>query len=291
MLIAQFLDLYTIRSNEELRKMYTKLDLPNGNLVEMIGKNGRVRFKEFKNFFRITPNESKVNLDSYIKNLNDPTEYLQSTFALNFIVNFSKLENSETFVGILNLSLDDIIFNPSTENIELKFVFANPNDATLKQFNGPELFKKVIDAGFKAKYSSTKRALYNKKISKLNQIADGKLFDDDYNNFKITVTDHNQKEYILNFKTEIEKTHKGFYNNSKVVDMITIKDFISLSFNDYKDLIEKYKEFHSLSCIGLVDDINTGIDDIFKDFKTFHTEQVLPFLPEEDFDDQEDQNE
>ena len=51
MLIAQFLDLYTIRSNEELRKMYAKLDLPNGNLVEMIGKNGRVRFKEFKNSF------------------------------------------------------------------------------------------------------------------------------------------------------------------------------------------------------------------------------------------------
>lgn len=290
MLIAKFLDLYTIRTEQELRKMYAKLDLPDGNLVRMIGKNGRVRFKEFKKFFRITPTESKVSLDSYIKNLNDPTKYLQSTFALNFIVNFSKLENSETFVGILNLSLDDIIFNPSTENIELKFIFANPNDATLKQFKGPELFKKVIDAGFKSKYSSTKRALYTKKISSLNQISDGKWLDD-YNNFKIIVTDHNQKEYILNFKTEIENTHKRFYNNSEIVDTITIKDFISLSFNDYKDLIEKYKEFHTLSCIGLVDNINTGIDDIFKDFKTFHTEQVLPFLPEEDFDDQEDQNE
>ena len=48
MLIAQFLDLYTIRSNEELRKMYAKLDLPKGNLLNMIGKDDRVRFREFK---------------------------------------------------------------------------------------------------------------------------------------------------------------------------------------------------------------------------------------------------
>lgn len=289
MLIAQFLDYYTLRTRKELRNMYAKLDLPKGNLLNMIGKDDRVRFREFKKFFRVTPIDSRHNLEGYIKHLNNPLN-LQDTLILNFVVNFSKLEGTETHVGNLHLNLNDIIFNPSTENIELKFVFANPNDSSLKQFNGEQIFKKVIDAGFPSNYKLTRRALEDKKMARLGSIKTGQnIFDDVYKTFKITITDFNGKEYILSYKTEISLELKRFYNNSDILDLIVIKDFISLTFKDYSTLIEKYKQFHTFACIGLIDDINTEMDEMFKDLKTFHADQVLPLIGEEEFLEDEDE--
>lgn len=282
MLITKFLEYYTLRTRKELRNMYAKLDLPKGNLLNMIGKDDRVRFREFKKFFRVTPTDSKHNLEGYIKHLNNPMN-LQDSLILNFVVNFSKLEGTETHVGNLHLNLNDIIFNPSTENIELKFVFANLNDSSLKQFNGEQIFKKIIDAGFPSNYKLTRRALEDKKLTRLGSLKTGQnIFDDVYKTFKITITDFNGKEYILSYKTEIALELKKFYNNSDIIDLIVIKDFISLTFKDYSTLIEKYEQFHTLACIGLIDDINTEMDEMFKDLKTFHADQVLPLIGEEE---------
>lgn len=288
MLITQFLDYYVLRTRKELRNMYAKLDLPKGNLLNMIGKDDRVRFREFKKFFRVTPTDSRHNLEGYIKHLNNPMN-IQDSLILNFVVNFSKLEGTETHVGNLHLNLNDIIFNPSTENIELKFVFANPNDSSLKQFNGERIFKKIIDAGFPSNYKLTRRALEDKKLTRLGSIKTGQnIFDDVYKTFKITITDFNGKEYILSYKTEIALELKKFYNNSDILDLIVIKDFISLTFKDYSTLIEKYEQFHTFACIGLIDDINTEMDEMFKDLKTFHADQVLPLIGEEESFEEDD---
>lgn len=289
MLITKVIENYTIRTQKELRYVYSKLDITKGNLVNMIGKNGYISFKDFKRFFRITPSDSNIGLLDYVDNLNNPKDRLQTFPLMQFILNFSKLDGALTHVGNLYVQLIDIGFEPTTESIELKFSFAKQNDTTLSHFRVREIFKKILDAGYKSTYKSSKKAYEKKKAFKLGQIA-GNLqtdreFDDDYKTFKIIVVDYTKKEYVLNFKTNIEVNHKRFFRNSDRNDLIIVKDFISLTYKEYCKLMESYDEYQKLNCIETLDTIDSEMDNIFKDFNEFHAEQVAPLIIEEDIED------
>lgn len=289
MLITKVIENYTIRTQKELRYVYSKLDITKGNLVNMIGKNGYISFKDFKRFFRITPSDSNIGLLDYVDNLNNPKDRLQTFPLMQFILNFSKLDGALTHVGNLYVQLIGIDFQPSTESIELKFSFAKQNDTTLSHFRVQEIFKSILDAGYKSTYKETKYAYEKKKVHYLGQFAGNNRlvpdFDEIYKTFKIIVVDYTKKEYVLNFKTNIEVNHKRFFRNSDRNDLIIVKDFISLTYKEYCKLMESYDEYQKLNCIETLDTIDSEMDDIFKDFNEFHAEQVAPLIIEEDIED------
>lgn len=289
MLITKVIENYTIRTQKELRYVYSKLDITKGNLVNMIGKNGYISFKDFKRFFRITPSDSNIGLFDYVDNLNNPKDRLQTFPLMQFILNFSKLDGALTHVGNLYVQLIGIDFQPSTESIELKFSFAKQNDTTLSHFRVQEIFKSILDAGYKSTYKETKYAYEKKKVHYLGQFAGNNRlvpdFDEIYKTFKIIVVDYTKKEYVLNFKTNIEVNHKRFFRNSDRNDLIIVKDFISLTYKEYCKLMESYDEYQKLNCIETLDTIDSEMDDIFKDFNEFHAEQVAPLIIEEDIED------
>lgn len=293
MLISKFLSNYKINKKKLLRTAYANLPSFEGNLVNMIGKNDYISFKEFKQFFRISPRESKISLRDYVNSINDPNRYFQHPFLLNFTLNFNILVNSEIFSASLYLNLNDIDFHPTTGTIDLKFVFAKPNDTTVSQFNGKCIFKKIIEAGFDPEYRATRRALYEDEVLKLKTFTKGyDKFDDKYNNFKIIVVSNDGKEYILNYKTELELGINKWFKNCDMYDTLIVKDFVSLTQEEFNELINNYKEFHTFKSIEKLDDIDTQVDSIFANFKNFHAGQILPLIGEaldEDEDEEFDQ--
>jgi hypothetical protein len=224
-------------------------------------------------------NEGKVSSQLENKYQKDQDQLL-----LNFILNFSRLDNGKTQVGNLHVHLDDINFYPGTDTMELIFSFADLHDAKLKQFNNAEIWKKLLDMAFPSTYVGTKYALRRNNIWRLSQFTDkaGIKFESQIINYKIVVIDHHKEEFVLNYKTKLDLDIKKFYAESVVIqDFLVVKDFTQLPYTDFERLLKSYEEFHVHSSIEKFDAIDTEVDKIFDKFGIFHSETISPYIEEE----------
>lgn len=282
-MLNKFLDRFAIKDRKELRKEYNRTKFLDGNLIDLIGSGGYVSFNQFRQFFRISPSSSVQDFERYVNSLNYPDMRTQDTLLLNFVLNFSRLDNGKTQVGNLHVHLDDINFYPGTDTMELIFSFADLHDAKLKQFNNAEIWKKLLDMAFPSTYVGTKYALRRNNILRLSQFTDkaGIKFESQIINYKIVVIDHHKEEFVLNYKTKLDLDNKNFYAESVAIqDLIVVKDFTQLPYTDFKRLLKSYEEFHMHSSIEKFDAIDVEVDNIFDKFGMFHFETILPYMEE-----------
>lgn len=284
-MLEKFLDRFTIKDRRELRKEYTRTKFLDGNLIDLIGSGGYVNFNQFRQFFRISPSSSVLDFERYVNSLNYPNMRTQDQLLLNFVLNFSRLDNGETQVGNLHVHLDDINFHSGTDTMELIFSFTKLHDAKLKQFDNATIWKKLLDMAFPSTYAGTKYALRRNSLIRLSQFTDktGTKFESKIINYKIVVIDQYKEEFVLNYKTKLDLEIRMFYAESVVIqDLIIVKDFTQLPYVDFKRLLKSYEEFHTHSSIEKFDAIDAEVDKIFDKFGTFHFETISPYIEETD---------
>lgn len=282
-MLDKFLDRFTIKDRKELKREYTRTKFLDGNLIDLIGSGGYVSFNQFRQFFRISPSSSVQDFERYVNSLNHPDMRTQDQLLLNFVLNFSRLDNGKTQVGNFHVHLDDINFHPGTDTMELIFSFAELHDAKLKQFNNVKIWKKLLDMAFPSTYAGTKYALRRNNIMRLSQFSDkaGIKFESQIINYKIIVIDQHKEEFVLNYKTKLDLDIKKFYAESVVIqDFLIVKDFTQLPYTDFKRLLKSYEEFHIHSSIEKFDAIDAEVDKIFDKFGMFHSETISPYIEE-----------